>query len=107
MEHTYESLSKLTVAKLREVAAGIEHEAVQGHTQMNKEHLLPAICEALGIEAHAHHEVIGVNKRAIKQKIRELKERRATALEARDSAQLKRVRRQIHALKRKLHKATV
>ena len=39
MEHTYHDLKEMTVAQLREVASGLEHEAVQGHTQLNKEHL--------------------------------------------------------------------
>jgi hypothetical protein len=47
---TYEDLKKKTVAELRDVAKGLTHDAVQGYTQMNKEHLLPAICKALGIE---------------------------------------------------------
>ena len=34
-EHTYEELKHKTVAQLREVAAGIEHDAVKGHTQLN------------------------------------------------------------------------
>src|SRR5688572_17091215 len=51
MAHTYEELKKKTVAELRDIAKDIEHEAVQGFTQMNKDHLLPAICKALGIEA--------------------------------------------------------
>jgi hypothetical protein len=62
MAHTYEELKGKTVAELREVAAGIEHEAVQGYTQLHKDQLLPALCKALGIEAHVHHEVIGVDK---------------------------------------------
>ena len=62
MSHTYEELHNMTVAQLREVAAGIEHEAVQGYTQKNQEHLLPALCTALGVDAHVHHDVVGVNR---------------------------------------------
>ena len=51
MAHTYEELRKKTVAELRDIAKDIQHDAVQGFSQMNKEHLLPAICKALGIEA--------------------------------------------------------
>jgi hypothetical protein len=36
------------------MAKGIDHEAVKGFTQMNKEHLLPAVCKALGIDMHKH-----------------------------------------------------
>ena len=48
MAHTYEELSKMTVVELRDIAKDVDHEAVQGATQMNKEHLLPALCKALG-----------------------------------------------------------
>jgi hypothetical protein len=107
MAHTYEELKGKTVAQLREIAAGIEHEALQGYTQLNKEHLLLALCKALGIETHEHHHVVGLNKATIKARIRKLKERRDEALETHDHAQLKNVRRQIHRLKREIHKATV
>ena len=50
MAHTYEELKKKTIEDLREIAKGLEHDAVKGYTQMNKEHLLPAICKALGID---------------------------------------------------------
>ncbi len=106
MPYTYEQLKHQTVVQLREIAKGIEHEAVQGYTQMNKEHLLVAIANALGIQ-HEHHEVVGVDKAAIKSRIRELKKKRDEALAAHDSKQLKTVRRTIHRLKRQIHKATV
>jgi hypothetical protein len=106
MEYTFEQLKHKTVVELREIAKGIEHEAVQGYTQLNKEHLLVAISNALGIK-HEHHDVVGVDKAAIKSRIRELKRKRDEALSAHDHAQLKVVRRTIHRLKRQIHKATV
>jgi hypothetical protein len=106
MEYTFEQLKHKTVVELREIAKGIEHEAVQGYTQLNKEHLLVAISKALGIK-HEHHDVVGVDKAAIKSRIRELKRKRDEALSAHDHAQLKVVRRTIHRLKRQIHKATV
>jgi Rho termination factor, N-terminal domain len=105
-EVTYEQLKHKTVAELREMAKGIEHEAVQGYTQMNKDHLLVALSKALGIQ-HEHHAVVGVDKSSIKARIRELKTQRQAALTAHDHAQLKVVRRTIHRLKRRIHKATV
>ena len=107
MEYTYERLHEMTVAELREVALKLEHEAVQGATQMNKDHLLPALCTALGIEAHAHHEAVGIDKASIKTKIRELKGIRASALQSGDHTALRRTRRRIHRLKRKIRRATV
>lgn len=106
MEYTFEQLKHMTVADLREIAKGIEHEAVQGYTQLNKEHLIVAISKALGIK-HEHHEVVGVDKAAIKARIKELKKQREAALSAHDHAQLKVVRRTIHRLKRRIHRATV
>jgi DNA-binding IclR family transcriptional regulator len=106
MEYTFEQLKHKTVVELREIAKGIEHEAVQGYTQLNKEHLLVAISKALGIK-HEHHDVVGVDKAAIKSRIRELKRKRDEALSAHDHGQLKIVRRTIHRLKRQIHKATV
>jgi len=106
MEYTFEQLKHKTVVELREIAKGIEHEAVQGYTQLNKEHLLVAISKALGIK-HEHHDVVGVDKASIKAKIRELKKKREEALAAHDHAQLKVVRRTIHRLKRQINRATV
>ena len=105
-ELTYEQLRHKTLAELREMAKGSEHEAVQGYTQLNKEHLVVALAKALGIQ-HEHHDVVGIDKSGVKARIRELKTQRAAALEAHDRAQLKAVRRTIHRLKRRIHKATV
>ena len=105
-EITYEQLRHKTLAELREMAKGNEHEAVQGYTQMNKEHLVVGLAKALGIQ-HEHHTAIGIDKASIKARIREMKTQRAAALEAHDHAQLKVVRRTIHRLKRQIHKATV
>ena len=49
MAHTYHELKKMTVAELREIAKEIPHDAVQGYSQMNKDHLLVAICKALNV----------------------------------------------------------
>jgi len=107
MTHTYEDLHGMTVAALREVAEGIEHDALHGYSTMHKEELLPALCTALGIEAHEHHEVVGIDKSKVKLEIRSLKAERAQLIVAGDSKQLKRVRRKIRGLKRKIRKATV
>ncbi len=105
MSYTYQELKHTKMGDLRKIASEIDHEAVQGYTQLHKDQLLLAICKALGIDAHEHHEVVGINKRTIKTQIRELKVKRAAALHA--PKELKQVRREIHKLKRALHKATV
>lgn len=107
MAHTYEELKGMTVARLREIAEGIDHEALHGYSTMHKEHLLPALCEALGIEAHEHHEIVGVDKTNVKRRIRALRAERDTAYEKGDGAAAAVARRQIKRLKRRLRRARV
>ncbi len=107
MSYTYGELKHTKVSDLRDIAAGIDHEAVHGYTQFRKDQLVQALCAALGIEAQEHHEVKGLDKAAIKKHIRELKGQRDSALEAHDSKQLKIIRRKIHRFKRAIHRATV
>ena len=108
MAHTYEELHKKTVAELRDIAKDLDHEAVKGYTQMNKDRLLPAVCEALGvkIEKHHHHEATGIDKKAVKDKLKELKAEKQKAIDAGDRAQLKAVRRRYHNLNHKIRAAT-
>jgi len=107
MAYTFHELKEKTLVQLREMAAGIQHEALQGYTQLNKEHLLVQICKALNIDTHEHHKVVGIDKTAIKQQIRQLKGKRDEAVGVHDSKELKTLRRKIHSLKRQLHRATV
>ncbi len=107
MAYTFDELKKMSAVQLKEIAAGIDHDAVHGYSTMHKEDLINAICEALGIEAHEHHRVVGIDKGKIKKRIRELKMERDKALEENNKTELKRVRRKIHALKRKLRRAMV
>ncbi|MHC4816076.1 MAG: hypothetical protein ACYTFN_23685 [Planctomycetota bacterium] len=107
-EHTYDELKKKTVAQMREIAEGLgDHDALHGYTTMHKEDLLIALCNALGIEAHEHHEVVGINKAKVKAKIRALKKERDALVEAKDSKQLKLVRKRIRRYKRRIRKATI
>jgi protein-arginine kinase activator protein McsA len=107
MDHTLHELKSKTVAQLREIAKGIDHDSLKGYSVMHKDHLVPALCKVLGIDTHEHHQVVGLNKAAIKAQIKELKGRRDKALAAHDYAELKAVREKIHHLKRMIHKATV
>ncbi len=104
MAYTYHELKEKTTAELRDIAKDVAHDAVQGYSQMNKEHLLPALCQALGLEMHEHHDVVGVDKPAMKLKIRTLKKERDAALEARDHGRLKVLRRQIHRINRDIRR---
>ena len=107
MSHTLAELKEKTVAQLREIAEGMDHEAVKGHSQMNKEHLLVALCKALNIDMHAHHEVVGIDKTKVKARIQAMKDKLAKAIEAKDRKQIRFCHRQIHRQKRNIHKATV
>jgi hypothetical protein len=94
MAHTYDELKHKTVAELREIAKGLPHEAVQGYTQMNKEHLLPAICKALGLDAHEHHAAVAADKSKIKARMHEIKSAIQAAPNDHDH---------VHALRREYH----
>jgi hypothetical protein len=102
MALTYEQLKSKTLAELREIAQKMPDEAVQGYSQMNKDHLLPALCRALHIDTHEHHEAVGIDKAGIKAKIRMLKEQRDLALAQHDKHALRDVRRHIHHLNRQI-----
>jgi hypothetical protein len=97
----------MTVAQLREIAAGIQDEAVQGYTQLNKEHLLAGLSKALNLDTHTRHKLklSATEKEGVKSEMRTWKHKRDAALEAHDHAQLKTARRQLHSLRRKLRRA--
>ncbi len=105
MAHTYEELKKKTIAELRDLAKDIQHEAVQGYTQLNKEHLLPALCKALGIDSHAHHAAAIAEKAAVKARMREINTEKAKALESGDHDLVRQLRRQYHRLNHSLRTA--
>ena len=104
MAYTYHELKGKTIQELRDIAKDVQHDAVQGFSQMNKDHLLPALCKALGIPVHEHAEVVGIDKPAIKAKMRELKRKRDDAIASRDGALVKSLRRQIHGLNREIRR---
>ena len=109
MAHTYEELKHKTIDDLREIAKGLEHEAVKGYTQMNKDHLLPALCKALGIEfhKHPHHAAVGIDKPKIKARMHAIKAEKETAIAGGDRRKLKALRREYHRLNRRIRAATV
>ena len=107
MEHTFKELKKKRVAELREIASGIDNDAVSGYMQLNKDNLLEAICKALNIETHEHHKVVGLDKPSIKKKIRKLKKDREKAIEDHNKTLLKEIRLKIKNHKKQLRRATV
>jgi hypothetical protein len=101
--YTYHDLHGKTIEELREIAKDAPNQdAVQGYSQMNKQHLLPALCKALGIDTKDHHDVVGIDKLTIKAKMRELKKQRAAAIEAHDHDALRSIRRHRHSLNRQI-----
>jgi 16S rRNA C967 or C1407 C5-methylase (RsmB/RsmF family) len=98
MAHTYEELKKKTVAELRDLAKDLHHDAVQGYTQMNKEHLLPALCQAFGIDTHEHHAAAIAQKAAVKARMRAIKAERAKVAEHGEAGRLQALRREYHRL---------
>lgn len=107
MEHTFEELKKKNVSELREIAKEIKDEAIKGYTQLNKEHLLEAICKVLNIDMHVHHVVVGVNKSGIKAQIKVLKKERDQAIADKKTEAIQLTRRKIRKLKKALRRAMV
>jgi DNA-binding IclR family transcriptional regulator len=107
MAFTYHELKAKNITQLRDIAKDLQHEAVQGYTQLNKEHLLVAVCTALNVPLHEHHEAAGIDKAAIKAKMRALKKDREAAVAAGDHEKLKAVRRSLHGLNRQIKKHLV
>ena len=105
MAHTYEELKVMKVQQLREIAQGIEHEALSGYSTMHKEQILPALCRALHI--HADHAAHGEEKTKVKAIINRLKAQRVEAQAAKDGKRLATLRHQIHVQKRALRNMVV
>jgi len=101
----FAELKKKTVAQLKEMAG--EHPDISGVSGMKKDQLLDALAEKLGIDNEAAApKTTGKPKKkkargkgAIKKKLRELKAQRDKALEQKDAAALRKVRRQMHRQK--------
>jgi DNA-binding IclR family transcriptional regulator len=107
MAFTYAELHKKTIDDLRAIAKDLHHDAVKGYTQMNKEHLLPALCQALGIDTHEHHHVEGLDKAGLKARMRRLKADRDAAIEAGDHDRLRQIRHEYKRLNHRIRAATV
>jgi hypothetical protein len=107
-DYTWDELHKKPVAQLRKIAEEVgDHDDLHGYLTMHKHELLPVLCKIMGIETHAHHEVVGIDKTRIKAQITDLKTRRDEALAAGDRETVLDARHKIKRLKRKLRRATV
>lgn len=102
--YTQGQLQQMTIKKLRDIA--LELGDIPGVHGMKKDELVESIFALRGREGAEGALALAVDKTAIKQEIRGLKELRVSALEAGDAAELKRVRKRIKRLKRTLRKAS-
>lgn len=100
--YTRGQLQQMTSKKLRDIA--LELGDIPGVHGMKKGELVESIFALRGQEEAEGALALAVDKTAIKQEIRGLKELRASALGAGDAAELKRVRKRIKRLKRTLRK---
>jgi|WetSurMetagenome_2_1015567.scaffolds.fasta_scaffold06454_4 hypothetical protein len=107
MTYTHHELKEKTLAELKEIAAGIDDEAVKGYSQMNKEHLVKQLCAVLKIDIHDHHTAKIPEKTSFKAQIKALKQERDKLAGTQDRKRLGEIREQIGRLKHKLRKAAV
>jgi hypothetical protein len=107
MDYTYEKLSAMTAIQLRELGHSLNNPALQGIATLHKDKLIPLLCEVLGIEAHASHHAVGVDKAKIKLEIRALKKERDMALGSKDLEKVRDLREKVHHLKHLLRKSIV
>jgi len=107
MAHTYDELKHKKVTELREIAEGLGEDVIQGAKQLNKDHLLEALCKELKIEMHVHHEVVGIDKASIKSQIKKSKKKRDEAIQSKNHEEIVKARNKIRRLKKELRKAMV
>ena len=98
----WHELEKKKVTELREMAK--EKVGLEGTTGLSKDKLVEVVAQAMGIE-RPHLVATGIKKGEIKRKIRTLRAEVQQALEAKDRETVRKKRRQIHRLKRRIHKA--
>lgn len=94
-------LEHKTVKDLRDMAK--EYDDIEGTSGMKKDDLLEVLCTKLGIDRHAKVPE-GIGRRKLRQEIRELRQKRDAALEARDSSTLAAVRGAIKSKKRRIRR---
>ena len=97
----WHDLQKKKVDELREMAKEFGTEGTSG---LHKDEVVALVAKNLGIDK-PHLVVEGLDTGSIKQKIRLLKGQVQEALAAKDRKAAKAKRRQIHSLKRRIHKA--
>ena len=108
MAFTYEELHGKTVGQLRDIAENLgDHPALHGFSTKHKDELLSILCNVMEIEAHVHHEIVGIDKKKIKAEITQLKAERDSALSSGDRIAYKKALRGIHHRKGELRRHTI
>lgn len=97
-------LEKMTVTKLREEAA--KFEDVKGVSGMKKDQLIDIMCEKLDIH-RPKKQIEGIDKSALKARLRDLKAKRSQAETNHDHEALAEIRRRIKTYKRSIRRHTV
>ncbi|MDZ7832325.1 MAG: Rho termination factor N-terminal domain-containing protein [Desulfobacterales bacterium] len=92
-------LEKMTATELRAIA--IDMPEITGASGMNKTELVKAIKKVRGVEDSAKKKDAKVSVRQLKEKIRDLKKKRAESLESDDKKWADIYRRRISRLKKK------
>ncbi len=92
-------LDKMTATELRAIA--IDMPEITGASGMNKTELIKAIKQVRGVEDTAKKNDAKVSVRQLKEKIRDLKKKRAECLESDDKKWADIYRRRISRLKKK------
>ncbi len=104
---SFRKLRNKTTAELREMAKGLEGDGLPGFSNLSRNELVLGLCKALDVPETQYKHVEAGDRKALKDRIVALKTERAAAIDAKDSAQLSRVRRKIHRLKRQLRAAAL
>jgi hypothetical protein len=97
-------LEKMTVTKLREEAH--KFEDVKGASGMKKDQLIDLLCEKLDIH-RPKTKIVGIDKPALKARLRDLKAKRLQAEADHDHEALAEIRRRIKTYKRSIRRHTV
>jgi hypothetical protein len=115
MENKEKPLKKMTAKELREIALGIE--GIQGVHAMKKDELIAAIRKAKGLAdeepkkvkpaAHKKEEKVTLTKAELKQKIKEMKTKKAEALQQNNWRMAQILRKRISRYKKRTRRATV
>ena len=98
---TAKEIDKMNVPKLKEAALSYDGK-ISGVHGMDKTQLVRALKEINDIPLIEAKRTSKIDRSAVKQQIKALKNTRDQHIEAKDGVQLKRVRRRIKSLRRKL-----